>query len=60
MSETENRGSLEQKPQGPGEKRKPYTPPRILSYEPLEAVAGLCSPIGKGSPVTCPRGPISS
>jgi len=60
MSEKENRESLEQKPQGPGEKRKPYTPPQILSYEPLEAFAGLCTGTGKGSPVTCPRGPISS
>ena len=60
MSEKENRGPVEKKPEEPIVKRKPYTPPRILSYEPLEAVAGLCRPIGKGSPVTCPRGPISS
>jgi hypothetical protein len=55
MSETENRGPLEQKPQGPDVKRKPYTPPRILSYELLEAVAALCRPFGKGSPVNCLR-----
>ena len=60
MSEKENQRPRDEKPQGPDVKRKPYTPPRILSYEPLEAVAALCRPFGKGSPVTCPRGPISS
>ncbi len=36
--------------------------PRILSREPLEAVAAVCSPAGvaKGNPGLCPQGPISS
>ena len=60
MSEKKNQRPLDEKPQAPDVKRKPYAPPRILSQEPLEAVAGLCRPVGKASPVTCPRGPISS
>ncbi len=36
--------------------------PRILSREPLEAVAAVCapSPPAKGNPGFCPSGPISS
>jgi hypothetical protein len=36
--------------------------PRILSREPLEAVAAVCSPRGvaKSNPGLCPSGPISS
>ena len=36
--------------------------PRILSREPLEAVAAVCAPTGvaKGNPGLCPQGPISS
>jgi hypothetical protein len=36
--------------------------PRILSREPLEAVAAVCAPAGvaKGNPGVCPQGPISS
>jgi hypothetical protein len=36
--------------------------PRILSREPLEAVAAVCAPAGvaKGNPGLCPQGPISS
>jgi hypothetical protein len=60
MSENENQRPRDEKPQGPGVKRKPYTPPRILLREPLEAVAALCRPRGKASPLTCRRGPISS
>lgn len=43
-------------------KRKPYTPPRILSRERLEAMAAVCTPrgIAKANLGTCPRGPISS
>ena len=39
-----------------------YDRPRILYREPLETIAALCapSPPAKGSPGTCPRGPISS
>jgi hypothetical protein len=42
-----------------GTKRR-YTPPRILYREPLEAMAAICSPPGKGNPGFCPQGPISS
>ena len=46
----------------PASRRKRYEPPRILSREPLEAMAALCSPrgIAKGNPGLCPRGPINS
>ncbi len=39
-----------------------YERPRILSREPLEAVAAVCAPAGvaKGNPGLCPSGPISS
>jgi hypothetical protein len=42
--------------------RKPYEAPRILSREPLEAIAATCSPSppAKANPVLCPQGPISS
>jgi len=42
--------------------RKPYERPRILSREPLEAVAALCSPAppAKANLGLCPQGPISS
>jgi hypothetical protein len=41
---------------------KGYERPRILSREPLEAVAAVCapSPPAKGNPGVCPSGPISS
>jgi hypothetical protein len=43
-------------------KRKPYTAPRILSREPLEAMAAVCTPRGlaKANNGACPRGPINS
>jgi hypothetical protein len=43
-------------------KRKPYAPPRILSREPLEAMAAICAPRppAKSNPGLCPRGPINS
>ena len=41
--------------------KKPYEPPRILSREPLEAVAGVCSGgTSKSNLILCPQGPISS
>ena len=42
--------------------RRAYERPRILSREPLEAVAAVCSPPGvaKSNPGLCPPGPISS
>ena len=54
------------KPQPPGEAvarpKRPWERPRILSREPLEAVAAVCapSPPAKGNPGLCPSGPISS
>ena len=43
-------------------RRKPYSAPRILSREPLEAMAAVCTPQGvaKANVGTCPRGPINS
>jgi hypothetical protein len=43
-------------------RRRPYSPPRILSREPLEAMAAVCLPRGvaKANVGTCPRGPINS
>jgi hypothetical protein len=42
--------------------KRPWMRPRILSREPLEAVAAVCapSPPSKGNPGLCPSGPISS
>jgi hypothetical protein len=42
--------------------RKPYSPPKIVSREPLEAMAAVCSPkgIAKNNPGICPKGPINS
>ena len=42
--------------------RKIYERPRILSREPLEAVAAVCAPAppAKSNPGVCPSGPISS
>jgi hypothetical protein len=42
--------------------RRPWERPRILSREPLEAVAAVCapSPPAKGNPGLCASGPISS
>jgi hypothetical protein len=42
--------------------RKPYSPPRILSREPLEAMAAICSPRppAKANAGTCSLGPINS
>lgn len=43
-------------------KRKPYTAPRIVSREPLEAMAAICSPHppAKTNAAVCPRGPVNS
>ena len=42
--------------------RKRYEAPRILSREPLEVMAALCSPRppAKSNPGLCPSGPINS
>jgi hypothetical protein len=46
----------------PEQAKRAYEPPRILSREPLEAVAAICTPVGvaKANPGACPSGPISS
>lgn len=46
----------------PTVERKPYSPPRILSREPLEAVAFTCNPAppAKANPGACPSGPSNS
>ena len=46
----------------PRRRKKAYEAPRILSREPLEAVAAVCapSPPAKANPGACPSGPISS
>jgi hypothetical protein len=53
--------------QSPGEnepavERKPYSPPRILSREPLEAMAAICRPTppAKANAGACPMGPVNS
>jgi len=56
---------VESKPnatQSATEGKKPYEPPCILSREPLEAVAAVCSPSppAKANPGACASGPISS
>jgi hypothetical protein len=40
--------------------KQPYEAPRILSREPLEAIAATCSGPGKANPGLCPTGPINS
>jgi len=48
-----------EKPEGA---KRPYEAPRVLSREPLEAVAAVCAPAppSKANPGACPQGPISS
>jgi hypothetical protein len=56
-------GETDGKPAAPiPEGKKPYEAPRILSREPLEGVAAVCSPSppAKANPGQCPLGPISS
>jgi hypothetical protein len=42
--------------------RKSYSPPRILSREPLEAMAAICRPTppSKANAGACPLGPVNS
>jgi hypothetical protein len=43
------------------ESKKRYEPPAILSREPLEVMAALCSGgTAKTNPGLCPKGPINS
>ncbi len=45
----------------PMERRKPYQSPRILSREPLEAMANICrGGTAKANPGACRLGPINS
>lgn len=55
-------GQSREERDGRGGARRPYSRPRILSREPLEAVAAVCapSPPAKQNPGICPTGPISS
>ena len=41
-------------------RRKPYRRPRVLSVEPMELVAAVCTPVGKADLGACPGGPINS
>ncbi|WP_457665270.1 hypothetical protein [Thiolapillus sp.] len=58
MSKTEtNKPSATAKANG----KKHYEKPSILSVEPLEAMAVVCSgPTAKANPISCNIGPISS
>ena len=41
--------------------RRPYSAPRILSRERLEAMAATClQPGSKPDPILCPSGPLQS
>ncbi len=42
------------------QEKKPYSPPRVLSRERLEAIAGTCTGTGKTNLAQCPAGPIAS
>jgi hypothetical protein len=57
-NESADEGDEAMSPTSP--ERRHYAPPRILYREPLEAMAAICSPPGKGNPGFCPSGPISS
>ena len=55
-TETEKQAAKEK-----AEGKKPYNKPSILSVEPLEAMAVVCSGAGsKANPGVCPSGPITS
>jgi hypothetical protein len=61
MDSDRTESASEKTPAGPrGMKR--YERPRILSREPLEAVAAVCAPAppAKSNPGLCPQGPITS
>jgi len=52
--------SQDDKTAPPAVAKRPYEAPRILSREPLEAIAATCSGPGKSNPGLCPTGPINS
>ena len=58
MSEAKSEVAMDR---APVEKPR-WIAPRVLSREPLEAVAAVCapSPPAKSNPGLCPSGPISS
>lgn len=60
MPDMDERGG--DKPAKSESAKRAYERPRILSREPLEAVAAVCSPAppAKANPGSCPSGPISS
>lgn len=62
VSSPESRASSDPSAPSNDRGRRGYVRPRILSREPLEAVAAVCapSPPAKGNPGVCPSGPISS
>ena len=41
---------LEDAPDGRINEKKPYEKPRVTFREPLEGVAAICNPPGKGAP----------
>ena len=62
MNSRQTKPESEDSAAGPRRMRRRYERPRILSREPLEAVAAVCapSPPAKSNPGVCPSGPISS
>ncbi len=43
------------------ETRRPYAPPEVTFFEPLEAFAAICvDATAKADYIGCPQGPISS
>jgi hypothetical protein len=62
MDSDRTESAREQTAAGPRGTRRRYERPRILSREPLEAVAAVCapSPPARSNPGIGPQGPISS
>jgi hypothetical protein len=55
MKSSKNAGTDPTLTRGEKKARKAYQPPKIIYQEPLEAIAGVCSAIGKAEPVGCPN-----
>jgi hypothetical protein len=52
---------IERDSEGLRKRRRPYESPQIISVEPLEGVAGVCTGrTAKSTPIQCRYGPISS
>jgi hypothetical protein len=62
MNSRQTKPGSEETAAGPRGMKRLYERPRILSREPLEAVAAVCAPAppAKSNPGICPSGPISS